>query len=318
MNKMLKQYLSWDIIVKIICIIIIIVLLVMIIGKVIKPSWLTEVKFEVLLIALAVSLLFPFIGSFEALGVKVSIREQVRELSAWAEATPYYVLGSEHELAYDNAEDQDPADLILAEQYYLNSLEKCSNFWPSIFGLGSVYHSNGYSSDSPADYSKAIYYYQKVLEIEKDNILSLNNLADIFVNGPKQVRNYQRALDLASKVLKIIPVFYDAKYYQGVALNRMNKPDKYLEAKNILQSIIDDNQLEDSRHWILYELSIINSKMGIDLKQDDLKQMLLIAKKYGDDEIFLSSIADPEEQAQFKPDDIDVIRDFLTNNLVPS
>lgn len=297
---------SWESYVKLICGIAIIMLLTAIVVKLVRPTWLTGGTIETLLVALAVAILIPYVSNFEALGVKVAVREKVEELSAWAKASPYYTLGSEYEVE---------GDLILAEQYYLKSLQECPTFWPSLFGLGSVYHESASKTENPDEYSKAISHYHRVLELDEDNIYSYNNLAAIYVNGPRQIRNAEKALDCANKALEIIPSFYDASYYKGVALNNLNSQESYLEAHDTLQGIMDAGGLQDYKHWVMYELNVSKSNLGNAITLEDIEQMFDCAKYNEGDDRLLEILSRPEEQERFKPADLPNIRQFLKDHM---
>jgi tetratricopeptide (TPR) repeat protein len=307
-KKKYVKLISWENFVKLFCGIAIILLLIIIVSKLINPTWLTEVKIEILLVALAVAMLIPYISSFEALGVKVTTKEKVKELSEWAKASPYYILGSEYE---------DEGDLIPAEEYYLKSLNECADFWPSLLGLGSIYHDRGDATHDPEEYSKAIKYYRQVLELNKDNIYAYNNLAAIYVNGPPLIKDLRKAIDSADKALENLPSLYDASYHKGVALNNQKAPESYREAFKTLQGIIDAGKLKDNVHlrdwihWVMYELDIAKSNLGEAITKEDLEQMFDCAEKNSEDDILLDYLSRPDEQKRFKATDLPVIEQFL-------
>ena len=78
--KLLTKKFTWVSYVKLICGLVAILMIVLVIIKLANPDLLPEVKFEVVLLALAIALLLPYISNIEALGVKVSVKEQVQEL----------------------------------------------------------------------------------------------------------------------------------------------------------------------------------------------------------------------------------------------
>ena len=71
--------------------------------------------------------------------------------------------------------------------------------------------------------------YQRLLEVEPDNIIAMNNLAWIMseVQG-----KHQQALDLAQKGLKIAPKYYDLIDTRGVIYYRLGEYDKAIRDFN--------------------------------------------------------------------------------------
>jgi tetratricopeptide (TPR) repeat protein len=300
----LKPYLSWMNYVKFICGLVAILMVVVVVIKLVSPSSLPEAKLEVLLLALAIAILLPYVSHIEALGVKVDVKEQVKELSqkadvlsAWAKASPYYSLASEYEVE---------GDYNLAEQYYQKSLNECLDFWPSIFGLASVYDEKANNTKDPDDYSKAIAFYHKVIALDKDNLYSYHNLASAYLKAPQPVYSPQKALECANKALDIMPSFYDSIYFKGWALNILKN---FQEARNILQGIKDYKQVKSYRHWVMYELAIASSNLGISITPDYLKEMFGYAED-NDDTSRLREFLQKEKE-RFSESDRATIKNFL-------
>jgi tetratricopeptide (TPR) repeat protein len=299
----IKKYLfdqDWANYVKVICVIVAILLIIAVVIKLARPAWLAEANLEVLLLALAIAISLPYISSIKALGVEVGLKVQVKGLSDWTEASPYYYLASEYQAAKDYS---------LAEKYYLKSLDKCPTFWPSILGLASVYDEPDFNKENPDWYCKAIDYYQKVIELNKDNIYSYNNLAAVYLQAPEPVYNPQEALKNANKALEIWQAFPSACYYKGVALNYLNR---YQEAHDILQSIIDNNWLEDDKHWVMYDLVIAKSKLGIPVTKDDLNEMFKYASKADEADQLAKFLSPDQDLKRFSESDQTIIKQFLT------
>jgi tetratricopeptide (TPR) repeat protein len=293
---------SWENFVKLICGIAIVLIIIAIIIKAFNISFLDNMKIEVLFITLAVAILLPYIGNFEAFGVKVTIREKVEKLDAWTKALPYYTLGSEYETE---------SDLILAEQYYLKSLNECSTFWPSLVALASVYHDFGDKNKDTAQYSKAIIYYHKALEQNPEDVYCYNNLAALLANAPLQIRNPEEAIMYADKALKIIPSFYDAKYHKAEALNNQRRQENFQQAKEILEGIQDEDEVEYYKHWVLYELCIARSNLGNPVTFLDLESMLVNAEDNDERKLFTKYLKNTQEQQRFSSMDIPTINEFL-------
>lgn len=299
--KFIAKHLSWMNYVKFICVIVAILLIVALVIKMVWPNALpkiTEIKPETILLALAIALLLPYISNIEALGVKIETREQVKELSAWVNASSYYPLAVDY---------QGEGDAFLAEIYYRKCLEICDSFWPALFRLGTLYDEKDESEKNLDDYSAAIYYYNKVNEFDKDNFYAYYNLATVYLNAPPPIRNPQKALEFAEKMLEIIPSYADALYFKGEALNYLHR---YQEAFKILDIIINDNLMKD-RYWALYELTIAKSNLENQLTQDDLDKIYKAAEDIGEAENFLDSLSKGDTQEQFISHQ-GLIKEFLT------
>ncbi len=297
-----KSWVKWENIVRLTCVIAIILLLTIITIKLTNPSFLTDVKLEILLIALGVAVLFPYITNFEALGVKVSVKEKVDDLTAWTKALPYYTLGSEYE---------GEGDLVLAEQYYLKSLNECPTFWPSLVAMGSLCQDYADRDKDPQEYSKAIMYYHRVLDLDKENVYSYNNLAALYANAPPQVRDLKQAVECADAALKIIPSFYDATYHRAEALNNVGDDKSYQEARRSLSVVKDEPEVGYYRHWILLELAVAESGLGTAVTPEKLDDMLELAERNSEGDDFLKYLSDPNAQVRFRESDRRTIGDFL-------
>jgi tetratricopeptide (TPR) repeat protein len=282
----MKRYLTWFNFVKLVCGVVavglIICLIVKLVGSNIIPS-LANIKLEVLLVALAITILLPTISQLEAFGVKLGIKEQIDELSAWAKASPYYSLASEYE---------DEEDYLLAEQYYLKSLEECPTFWPSIFGLASVYDDIAGKArlrkeynEARSNYDKAITNYKKVISLDNDNVYAYNNLAAAYLAAPPPTWSPAKSLKYADEALENYPSLGSASYYKGEALNYLGK---YSDARAVLQAVVDNNLMEnDQPYWGEYELAIANSNSAIQVTQEGLDRMLDLANHDGEGEWLL-------------------------------
>jgi len=300
---------SWESYIRLICGFVVLILLIVIIIKFANSSFLPDVKIEILLLALAVSILIPYISQFEALGVKVSVREKVDKLSesisALAKAHSYYSLGSEY---------QEEEDYISAEKYYTKSLDEDPSYWPSLLGLGSIYQNWAEENDDADEYSKAIDYYKQVLKLDEDNLYAYHNLSSIYLNGPTIIRNTEKALEFADKALEIVPSFYDAIFFKGWALNYLKQPEKYEEAENLLQEILDNEKLEDDKHWVMYELYVARSNRDKRIKPDELDEMFDSAEEYEVEQDLIELLNEHDEQARFSKTDLPTIQKFINKH----
>jgi tetratricopeptide (TPR) repeat protein len=291
----MKKQLSWEMFFKFICGLTAIIFIVAIIIKLTRPSLLADIKLETLLLLLGAIIILPFISQLEAFGVKVEVKKRLDDLSATVKALPDYVLGSEFE-----AEN----DYILAEEYYRKSLRYSSDYWPSILGLGSIYHDQGI-------FDKAIIEYNNVLSIDPKNVYALNNLAEIYIVAPFPTKDPQKAYDLADQALKIIPSLGSALYYKCEALNRLGC---YKQAHDILQGMLTNNTLPTQRHWIMYELLITNSNQGKNISEEELDRIFFNAKDNSEGKFFLDDLSKEEQQERFKEPDRSVLKLFLEKN----
>jgi tetratricopeptide (TPR) repeat protein len=291
----MKKRLTWTNFVRLICGILVVIFIASIVTKIVNPALLVEVNFETILLALAIALLFPYISQLEAFGVKVEIRKQVDDLSSQIKAMPDYMLGSEYQVA---------GDYEMAEQSYRKSLEQCPTYWPAILGLASVYHDEEY-------FPKAVMEYKRVLELDKNNIYALNNLADVYTISDPPLRNPTKAIEAADQVLQIIPNKGSTLHYKSVALNELGR---YKEARDILNAVINQSLLEDQRHWVMYELAIANSGLGTSVSLDYLEHMLLHAKELGAACRVMVTLSLEKEQERFSHTDRLTIKKFLKKN----
>lgn len=303
-REFFKQIITWTNTVHVICGSTAVLLLIALVIKMFRPDLMAEYKPEVILVALAVAIFFPYISHFEALGVKVDIREQVKDLSAWVNATPYYTLASEYEAE---------KDYFLAELYFLKSLNECSTFWPSLFGLASVYDEIAGESQKPDDYCKAIFYYQEVIKLDPDNIYSYNNLAADFLQAPFPVKDPNKALEYAKKALSIIQSFGSALYYKGEALNYLKD---YQGASDIFSNIIDKGLMAHDKdlYWVQYELAVAKSNLGIAVTSAVLQKCYESATKNDEVDLFLNTLK--EDQKRFSAIDRPTIQQFLDHPLL--
>jgi tetratricopeptide (TPR) repeat protein len=260
---------SWSDTVRIICGIIAVLLVAVFVVKLFRSDFLTNFSLEVVLIALAVALLFPYITSFEALGVKVELTTKVDQVTSWANATPYYILASEYE---------DEKDYLLAEQYYEQSLVKCPDFWPAIFGEASVYDSLAEDSGKQRDFTRAINRYLDVLKLEENDLYTLNNLAAIYLSAPDPIHNPQTSQEYADKALEIMPSFGSCLYYKAEALNYQKN---FQGAAEACDDIISQKLMahSDDLYWVFYEQVLANSNLGKGLKAEDLEMIYHLAEK---------------------------------------
>ena len=292
----MKNHFTWIDFVKLVCAIVAVVLLVCLIvklGAILlgRPDVLKEYKPEYLLVALAAAILLPFLSQIEAFGVKMSVREQVDNLSSWIDALPYYTLGSECERDHDNE---------LAERYYFESLERCPTFWPSLLGLGSVYQEK-------KEYDKAVPYYREVLKLDPDNVYAYNNLAAIYVEAKPPLGNAETGLAFAEDALRILPSFDHAYYFKGTALNLLGRYD---EAREILKGSIDRGFASESiEYWMMYELAIARSKSSKTnerVTEEKLEEILDKARNAPESEL-LETMSETEEQERVSSGDRKII-----------
>ena len=256
----MKKHLTWDTFFNLVCILAAFLVMGAIIGKFMRVEALTDISIERLFIILGVIFVLPYVTRMEAFGVKFEMRKKVESLSDTIQALPDYVLASEYE-----AEE----DWELAETAYNTSLRKCSEFWPSLFGLGSVY-------DSQEKYAKAIAEYNKVIKLDPENVYAHNNLAGVYVSAPNPLRDPKKARDMADKALAVIPDLGSAMYYKAEALNRETK---YAEAYAILTGLREGDKPSGQSHWVHYELSIASSHKNEHLSRDVLEASYLLAQQ---------------------------------------
>ena len=289
----MKKNLTWTSFVKLVCGIVALLLIGCVIAKIIQPEALKDFKFETLLMALAIAILLPYFSQLEAFGVKVSVREQVDNLSTWVKASPYYTLGSECEVEGDN---------LLAERYYLKGLEECPTFWPSILGLASIYHEKG-------EYDRAIVYYQDVLKLNPDNVYTYNNLANIYLNAKPPIYDPKKALGFAEEAIKHLPSLGSAYYYKGWALNDLQN---YEAARNTLRGALDSQfALKDDAYWIAYELAVAKSHLTEPVTVADLDKMLRLAEDNHEAGKLVEIFSRVNEQERFSPEVQKTIREFV-------
>jgi tetratricopeptide (TPR) repeat protein len=291
----MPRYFSWDLFFKVICGASAIVFLSAIIVKLSRPALLSEVKLETLLLILGAIIVLPYISQLEAFGVKMEIRKKVDDLAARLKALPDYILASEY---------HSEGDYTLAERSYRASMDLCSDFWPSIFGLAAVYHDR-------EEFDKAIMEYNRVLTIDPNNIYALNNLAEVYLVAPPPIMDPSKALEMANQAIQIVPSLGSALYYKGEALNRLNLYD---QARSILSGILSQNLLPTQTHWVIYELSVASSNLGGKISKNTLDRMLFHARDNGQGKRFLDVLATEEEQKRFNKDDVVTIRQFVEKN----
>lgn len=291
----------WDIFFKIICGISAIVFLVAVILKLFMVS-IPNVDLKLLLICFGVAIILPYLSQLDAFGVKVELRKRVEDISSQVNgiteqlnALPDYVIGSECE---------SEGDIFLAEKYYKSSLKKCDTFWPVVLALASI----DYDHD---DYDSSIIGHNRVLELDKDNVYAMNNLAAAYLYAPWPLYNPGKALEFTNKVLEIVPDLKSSLYYKAEALNRIGK---YNDALFILKNLFDTVSLPEAEHDILYEMAISKSNIGQRLTIDELKQMHKYAVKNDEGEVFLDRFKDEDAQKRFNPEDLKVILKFLEEN----
>jgi tetratricopeptide (TPR) repeat protein len=267
------------------------------ITKILSPDKLQSTRFEYLLVSLVVFLLIPYLGKFEAFGVKVETRRRVDEVELKVEtidsrlkALPDYMLGSEY---------YSEKDYQLAKESLRKSLTADPTFWPAEFCLGTI-------AQEEERYDEAFRAYKKVLEIEPDNIYAYNNLADAYLYSPPPFKNPERALQCAEKVLTKLDGMGSALQYKCEALNRLGR---YTEAEHILKEIVDNDVIPNQRHWALYELALAKSKRGTRIETAGLSRMYEIALNNGEGEYFLEMAE--EEVELFEDADRKTILNFV-------
>jgi tetratricopeptide (TPR) repeat protein len=291
----MKKYLTWTNFVKLVCSVLAVILLVALIIKLVNPEAYPNISFETLLIALAICILVPYISQLEAFGVKLEIKKQVDDMSANLKALPDYMLGSEYHT---------DGDYEMAEQAYRKSLDQCGTFWPAILGLGGVYHDR-------EEFDRAIMEYKRVLEIDKNNVYALNNMADVYAIADPPLRDAQKALDAANQALQIIPTKASTLHYKAVALNQLGR---YAEAHTILNGLISKGMLSDQRHWVMYELAIANSRLGTPPTLDYFEKILLHAREHGAASHLMTTLSFDEELERFSVSDRPMVKRFLKKN----
>jgi len=274
-----------------------IVAFALVIIKIVSPENLQSTRFEYLLFFLVVFLIIPYLGKFEAFGVKVETRRRVDEVEVKIEAIdsrlkalPDYMLGSD----YYNEKDYQ-----LAKECFLKSLAADVTFWPAELCLGVI-------AQDEERFDDAFRAYKKVLAIDPDNIYALNNLADAYLYSPPPFKNPDRALQCAEKVLSKLDGMGSALLYQCEALNRLSRHD---EAAQKLKQILDYDIIPTQRHWALYELALANSKRGSQIQPKELSRMYEIALDNSEGEYFLEMAE--EEADLFENDDRQTILKFV-------
>jgi tetratricopeptide (TPR) repeat protein len=239
------------------------------------------------------------------MGVKVTVKEKVEELSAWADATPYYTLASEFE---------DNNDYTLAEIYYNKSLDKCVSFWPALFGLGSIYQDLADDSEKPYEYTKSIDYYKMAIELDKQNIYSYNNLAAVYLDAPDPIYSPKKALEYANKALEIMPTFPNSLYYKALAILNI-EPIDYKEMKKALNSI-DPDDFEDTMYSVMYMLAVANSNLHIHLTKENLDELFNYYEDGEESEDFAEYLRNDMEL--FSIPDRSKIKEYLDKNYPPA
>jgi tetratricopeptide (TPR) repeat protein len=293
----------WDIFFKIICGISAIVFLVAIVIKLFM-AYLPNVELKLLLLCFGVAIILPYLSQLDAFGVKVELRKRVEDITGQVNglteqlnALPDYVIGSECE---------SEGDFLLAEKYYNSSLKKCNEFWPAVLALSSL----DYDHDN---YEGSIIGYNRVLELDKDNVWAMNNLAAAYLYAPWPLHNPGKALEYTNRVLEIIPNLNSSLFYKGEALNRMGS---YSDALFILKNLIDTISLHDAEHDILYEITISKSSLGQRITLEELNQIYKYAVKNEVEGSLLDRFRDEGAQKRFNPDDLPVILKFLEEHKI--
>ncbi|MBN2388474.1 MAG: hypothetical protein JXB85_15765 [Anaerolineales bacterium] len=289
----MKRPFTWNQFVKIICATSAGLLIAAIGIKLAAGELLAEVSLETLLIALGISILIPYISHLEAFGVKVEVRKQVDDLSARIQAMPDYILGSEYHFE---------GDLLIAERSYRKSLEQCPDFWPALLGIAGIY-------DDQEQYVRAITEYRRVLEIDKDNLYALNNLANLYMIAPQPIKNPRKALEMADRALTILPTLGSALHYKAIALIDLGQ---HQEALTILKGVVDQGLMaEEERHWTMVEIMVANSNLGVRVSNETLEKIFLRACEHAAGKRMLLALLNEEEQERFAVADRPVIKHFL-------
>jgi tetratricopeptide (TPR) repeat protein len=290
---MIKKF-SWDLFFKLVCGSSALFFLFTIILRLFTTK-LPGVKLEYLLLSFGLAIILPYLGQFEAFGVKVELRKKVEELSSRVMALPDYIQGSEYD-----AED----DYSLAEKCYYSSLKKCEDFWPAIFGLASMY-------DERNMYDNAVMKYNEVLAIDPKNAYTLNNLAAFYLYSPWPYYDPEKSIEMADRALEVVPGLKSALYYKGEALNRNGS---YKAAFDLLTGFLNPDSFQSAQHDILYEIAVAKSNLEQRISEEELEKILFWAKENDETRKFLENLNDENEQNRFNKNDRDLIKEFINKN----
>lgn len=245
-----------------------------------------------LLSIIVICLFFPLVSKLDLFGVKIELKEQVKELSNIVSAIPDFVLGRYYE------EDN---DMQAAIGCYQKSIGICREFWPSWFAMGSLY----------PDYEKyitdAFRCYNEVLKIDGSNEYAKVNLADLYITYGDRYKDLEAALSLIKETLKTRPGMPLAIYYKNEALNKLNR---YGEALKYLNSIEGTEEMEEYKHWLLLEKCISRSNMGEKITETDIKMLLKLAKDNNQRQDMIDFLH-KDEKVRFKKSDQEIIENYL-------
>jgi tetratricopeptide (TPR) repeat protein len=122
-------------------------------------------------------------------------------------------------VAGDLATDQTNEAKKTAEEMLRMILNKDSNCVEAMSVLATLLQTTGRSGESTE-------LYQKILTLQPDNVIAINNLAWIMC---EEQGRFQQALELAEKGLKILPNYIDLIDTRGIAYYRLGEFNKAIQ-----------------------------------------------------------------------------------------
>ncbi len=268
----------------------------LVLYKLVLPDQLKETRFDYLLITLLVFLLFPSLRKFKAFGIEYEaerieqVEDRVEAMDSRLKALPDYIQGDEY---------YEQKDYQLARRSLEKSAKADPTFWPAIFFLGTV----AYDQER---YDDAINAFKGVLKLDQENVYAMNNLAEVYLEAPFPYFKPDLALEYAEKALALIDDFASAILYKCQALNRLGR---YKDAANLLAQLKDKDAIPDQKHWVMYELALANSNLGIRMNPEALDKMHEIALNYEEGEKFIHDLN--KEIKLFNERERGTIRKFL-------
>jgi tetratricopeptide (TPR) repeat protein len=109
----------------------------------------------------------------------------------------------------------------------------------------------GYASISRGNFSQAIMFFDKILDIEPNNFIALNGKAAALI----EIGNYSQAIGYSDKVLKLEPNFTGALINKGTALESLGNHSQAIEYFNKALNLEPNNiKALNGRHTALEKL----------------------------------------------------------------
>ena len=185
---------------------------------------------------------------------------------------------------------QEEGKIIEAKDKYVEILESEPNNPQALCNIAIIYKQQ-------KNYSKALEYFTKALEVEKSVPIYIN-LANLYI----EIEKYDKAYKLYKKLSKKVPKNPFFKYMQAQMLKKLNKPEQAIELykeaikidKNFIQAYkgIGDIQYEENNFEgakKLYEMALNINENDVNILYK-LHETLLHLKRYDDAETILQKI----------------------------